>query len=333
MIAMRDKMTFPSIAVFAVYFGPLPAYFQLWLDSCGYNRAVDWLLFVDADVSRYDIPPNVLVRRSTLVDLSSRVGLALGIELAPSYPYKFCDFRPALWVLLSEEGKKYDFWGHCDLDMIFGNLNVFLTEDMFSNYDKIFTVGHFTLYRNATSVNKMFEAWHPEMDWREVMADPRHRGFDEHIGVNRIWRAAGARMLEREEIIANIDPHIERFERAVPSRNYRRQLFYFERGHVLRTYLAGAEWRIDEFMYIHFQKRNMTCLPAPGATRYAIAPGGFFDMPDHVSASSLTEQLNPFHFRPADSLHRLRSTIRSWRRSVGLGPRIPSLRCTVEKNP
>ena len=319
-------MTFPSIAVFCVYFGPLPPYFQLWLESCGRNRAFDWLLFIDADVSRFEFPANVLVRRSDLSDLSAKIGSALGIRLAPSSPYKFCDFRPALSVLLSGEEKKYDFWGHCDLDMIFGDLGRFVTKDILANYDKIFSVGHFTIYRNEKTANEMFKKSHPEMDWREVMADPRHRGFDEHIGVNRIWRAAGARMLEREEIVVDVDPLIERFERAAPNRNYRRQLFYFERGRVLRGYQAGSEWRIDEFMYIHFQKRKMRFLPAPGATRYAIAPGGFFDMPDHVPSSALAERLNPYHFKPEESLHRLRSSIRSWRRSVGLGPPNPSLR-------
>ena len=31
----------------------------------------------------------------------------------------------------------YDFWGHCDMDLIWGDIRNFITEDVLSKYDKI----------------------------------------------------------------------------------------------------------------------------------------------------------------------------------------------------
>lgn len=52
--------------------------------------------------------------------------------------------------------KKYEFWGHCDLDIILGNLNDFITEEMLNTYDKIFCLGHMILYKNDYDINRLF---------------------------------------------------------------------------------------------------------------------------------------------------------------------------------
>jgi len=223
-----------SIAIIAVHFGVLPNYFQLWLDSCGHNEKFNWLVFADADLSSYAAPGNVGFRPMTLSGFRERMSDALGFEVGLGSPYKVCDFRPAFSVLLEGEARRYDYWGHCDLDMIFGDLSRFVTADLLARYDKTFSVGHLTLYRNCALANEMFRRPHRAIDWRVVLGDPCHRGFDEHIGVNRIWRESGGRMYEDESHIADIDPGIARFELAASRKNHRRQLFYFDRGHVLR---------------------------------------------------------------------------------------------------
>jgi hypothetical protein len=316
----------PCIAIIAVHFGVLPNYFQLWLDSCGHNEKFNWLVFADADLSTYAAPGNVGFRPMTLSGFRERMSDALGFEIGLGSPYKVCDFRPAFSVLLEGEACRYDYWGHCDIDMIFGDLSRFVTADLLARYDKTFSVGHLTLYRNCALANEMFRRPHRAIDWRVVLGDPRHRGFDEHIGVNRIWRESGERMYEDESHIADIDPAIARFELAAPRKNYRRQLFYFDRGHLLRGYAEGARWSAEEFAYIHFQKRTMKAMPSPGADRYAIAPGGFFDLAEGAPSAAQAEALNPAVFHWSETSHRLRRRVRDFRRRYGLGPLPPPLR-------
>ena len=50
----------------------------------------------------------------------------------------------------------YDFWGMCDMDMIFGDLSRFITTDILEKHDKIYQLGHLTLYRNNKEVNGRF---------------------------------------------------------------------------------------------------------------------------------------------------------------------------------
>jgi len=311
--AQSQAEGFPSVAIMAVYFGALPPYFELWLDSCGYNPKFDWLLFTDAEVSGYAPPPNVHFRQLTLEGFSQRINAALGLQCRIGSAYKVCDFRPVFWVLLNGEPRAYDFWGHCDLDMIFGDLERFITNDLLARFDKIFSVGHLTLYRNCELANNMFSCPDPDNYWRAVLSDPNHRGFDEHIGVNRIWRAHRGRVFEDEGLIADIDPAIARFELVAPRRNYQRQLFYFDRGHVFRGYCRGAEWCEEEFMYIHFQKRAMGHLPNRGASRYAVSANGFYELPRGAPLEAIADDLNPNCLSLRESFHRWRCTLRHLR--------------------
>lgn len=289
-------MRTPVIVIFAVYFGRLPSYFPLWITSCRYNPQVRWRIVTDADTGGYDFPENVDIQPMTLTDFAERISQAAGFPVAVTTPYKVCDARPLFHTLL-EPGEVCDFWGHCDLDMIFGDLGSFMAPRLFEHYDKIFSVGHLTLYRNKEEVNTYFQRAHPGLDWRAILSDPVHRGFDEHIGVNRIWERHGGRFFADESLIADIDPNIARFELANNyrwRRNYRYQAFFFDRGKVRRYFWARGAMRSDEFMYIHFQKRNLLYDPVPTVgDRFSIGPDGFAAMTAEPSARGDLEAVNP----------------------------------------
>jgi hypothetical protein len=316
-------MGFPSVAITARYFGtPLPGNFQFWLDSCGYNTKFDWLFFTDADTSHYSIPANVHIRPMSLDGLTERLSAALGLKITTDRPYKVCDYRPIFWVLLRHE-RPYDFWGHCDLDMTFGDLGRFVTAELLAKYDKLFACGHLTLYRNCPEANEMFRRAHRNIDWRDVLTDTRNRGFDEHYGVNLIWQAQRGRVFNDDSLVADVDPSIERFECVPPNRNYRHQIFYFDNGHIYRLYYRKHQWMKQEFMLIHFPRRRMNVLPFNRSARYVISSGGFYDVSEGNSISGCADRLNPYHFKWQDELHRKRAAFRAWRRNIGLGPPIP----------
>ena len=45
--------------------------------------------------------------------------------------------------------KDFDYWGHCDCDLIFGNLEKNVTPLLNEDYDKLFAAGHLTIYKNT----------------------------------------------------------------------------------------------------------------------------------------------------------------------------------------
>lgn len=72
-------------------------------------------------------------------------------------PYKICDFKPAFGLICSEYIQGYDFWGHCDFDMIFGDIRKYITDDLLNSYDKILPLGHLSIYRNNEENNSRFK--------------------------------------------------------------------------------------------------------------------------------------------------------------------------------
>ena len=74
---------------------------------------------------------------------------------------KVWDYRGALGYLYEDEIKGYDFWGHTDFDVVYGDVNKWVTDeflaelDVHSNHDT-YVNGCWSLYRNTKEVNELF---------------------------------------------------------------------------------------------------------------------------------------------------------------------------------
>lgn len=305
-----------KIIIIAAYFGPLPGHFPLWLASCRRNPDFDWLLLTEAKPCDVELPPNVHWREMTLERAGAIMSQTLGVTTRIETAYKMCDFRPAFWALLEGEERACDFWGHCDLDLIFGQLGDFITPFALTHFDKIFTLGHLTLYRNRAFGNLRFQEPHPKLEWREIFNDPRPRGFDEHFGVGLIWRQWPTRIYADESVVADIDPALPRFERIAPYRNDRAQLFVYDHGRVFRLSWRGEVEQREEFAYIHFQKRKpLRVEVAADSDCFVICPQGFLPFRAHELGPELAWRLNPWRRDGRYMLHRLRGHLRALRRN------------------
>lgn len=269
----------PRILIIAVWFGPLPDYFPQWLISCKFNPSVDWLLVTDGQVSSHAIPVNVHVRRMSMAEFGIAVSSAAGVPVRLDRPYKACDLKPLYGCLTHLVAGKWDFWAHCDLDMLFGDLSAFLKPDLLRLHDRIFGLGHFSLYRNNDLANRFYRRLLPGIDFHQIFADSRSHGFDEHNGVNKLWRHYGGRFYEDESVVADIDPHVRRIRRissTCNAENFRYQIFGFDQGHIRRFHWQRGRMHVQEFMYMHFQKRHFSRAPMPpDIDRFWLTPEGF----------------------------------------------------------
>lgn len=142
-----------SIVLLVQYFGTFPKYFHHFLNSCANNPTIDWIIYTDCVIpSNY--PKNVKFKRTTFADTCKHVSDILGISFSPTNPYKLCDTRPLYPVLYKDDIHGYDFYGYTDIDIIYGNLRKFFTDDFLTQYDVISTrthllTGHFSLFRNG----------------------------------------------------------------------------------------------------------------------------------------------------------------------------------------
>jgi hypothetical protein len=169
-----------KIKIICTYYGTWPWYFPYFINSCAYNPAFEFLILSDIPVS-IDLPLNVSIEHLTTRDFELLASERLGFPINISDPYKLCDFKPAYGHIFGDHLKGYDFWGHGDIDVIFGNISNFVTDDLLDDYDVIafrhdFLTGYFTLFRNNALSTTLFKNCSA---YQYVFQSPKHFCFDE----------------------------------------------------------------------------------------------------------------------------------------------------------
>lgn len=169
-----------KICLINVFFGnKWPSYFQYFLAGCKSNPTISFLFLTNLEIP--DKPANVTVVRMTLADFNKTVSSKLGFEVNILEPYKLCDFKPAYGKIFEDHLQSFDFWGYCDIDLVFGNIRNFITAELLTNYEVLsarieYPVGFFTLYRNNTYINSLCLQ---SKDFKHIMQSKRHYCFDE----------------------------------------------------------------------------------------------------------------------------------------------------------
>jgi hypothetical protein len=117
--------------------GAYPWYFPYFLQSCRYNPTVDFLIFTNQSDAQLDLPANVKIISCSIGQFKADASRRLGFEVSVESGYKLCDFKPAYGYIFHDYIKEYDFWGYCDVDVIFGNIRAFMTDELLGEYDII----------------------------------------------------------------------------------------------------------------------------------------------------------------------------------------------------
>lgn len=169
-----------KISLINCYFGNFPWYFSFFIKSCGTNPTVDFIIFSDSKYDGY-LPDNVKIIAFTLENFNILASKKLGFEVAVKKAYKLCDFKPAYGLLFSDFLIEYDFWGMCDIDIVFGRIREFMTEKLLEEYDIINTrhdylTGSFLLFKNNTEINSLFTK---SKDYKKIFTSDKHYCFDE----------------------------------------------------------------------------------------------------------------------------------------------------------
>src|ERR1700733_7181049 len=123
------------------FFGSLPEWYDKYTPPKGYD------LLLDQDLEGFK------------QRVRSVLGFDPDIKSGTGKPW---DFRPTLGLLYAHEAKGYDFWGHTDLDCVYGDVDKWVTDDFLSNLDvhsnhNTYVCGCWALYRNTEKVNNLFK--------------------------------------------------------------------------------------------------------------------------------------------------------------------------------
>ena len=281
-----------SIAFVVPWAGHLPPYFQLWLESCRWNSSIDFLLFTD-DQTNYNYPNNVKVHYMSFEQMKELFEKQYDFPLSINVPYKFCDFKPAYGEIFSDYLKGYDYWGHCDVDLIWGGIRKFITDDILMKYKRIFSRGHCSIYQNLPEVNSLYRTL-PAcscQEWKTVFQSEKACCFDEWAGhcgggLSQIMQLNNVKMFD-EVFFADINVNSGRFE-INRMKKYKNPYFIYEKGSLK---LKGSD--VDkEVLYAHFQKREVKIEDNINYNEfYFVAPGFITSNVDKVKHYIVQERL------------------------------------------
>ncbi len=168
------------------YFGQWPEWIKFYLESCRHNPSIDFLIFTDCGTPGI-VPENVTIIDFTLAQFVARTDEKLGLKVSIESAYKVCDLKPSFGVIFEDYLGEYDFWGHTDIDIVYGKIRTFLTPELLGRYDVVtsrqeYLAGHMTLYRNNAVINRLYEN---SADYPRVFLTPDLLSFCE---CGKLWR-------------------------------------------------------------------------------------------------------------------------------------------------
>lgn len=278
-----------SICFIVPYFtcgrNSIPAMTALWLESCKNNPTITWVVYTDGDFSLFNIPPNVIVKNTTFDEIRNRIQQLFEFHISLNSPYKLCDYRPVYGEAFQDELYDFDFWGFCDIDLIWGDMRKFLTEQVLDENDRILTRGHCSLFRNTHEINSGYRTLPSKgcMNWKTVFTSDKSWAFDEWAnhnggGYSEIQRRNGIKMYD-VPIFADIQ--INRYSLHTTFEKYenngqisRNTVFHVYNGSVekLCVLSGGGGVAKSEYLYVHFQQRKLTLTPNLNLSDFLVVP-------------------------------------------------------------
>ena len=249
-----------SIAYVVPYFGKLPKNFQFWLLTCSQNPSVNWIIFTD-DRREFNVPSNVKIIYTSFEEIKERFQSNFEFKILIDRPWKLCDFKVTYGEVFSQELKNYDFWGYCDLDLAWGDIRRFITDDILEKYEKIGFQGHSTLYKNTAEVNSRYKIEIQGMPtYKEILSNSKGYAFDENIICN-MYKKLNIPYYSKTNFA-----HLSKYDYGFvlrhlpPEDEYKnkRQVFIWDKGKIHRKYVNNHIINTEEFMYIHFSCRPIT---------------------------------------------------------------------------
>lgn len=291
---MLDQESTISVCFVIPYFGKLPDTMQIFLDSAACNLDYNWLLFTD-DNTDYKYPSNVQVNYLSFEQLRSRIQKSFDFSISLNTPKKLCDYKPIYGFLFQNELRSFKYWGYCDLDMVLGDLKMTITNEYLEQYDKVFTLGHMSIYRNTDPVNKLFMCEYNNNDavytsYKQILQSEKNVAFDEWpencVNINVLAEQEGLRV-SGDWPMTDILPH----------RSFFRESFYYlpehawsdDRGPNVLLNKTGNKlyvtWINDdnsienrEIIYAHIQKRRLSL------AKYSGFQSDFIIMPNRIES-------------------------------------------------
>jgi len=172
-----------KIALVIPYFGKLPSYLSVFISSMK-NKPLD-VLFFSNNSAPENLPSNIIWRIMEFEDAGKLFNEKLEMNVALYEGFKLCDLKPTFGLVFEDYLEEYDFWGTSDVDLVMGNFEKFINDDVLNEIDvysgfSTFLAGPFFLVRNNFYCKTLFKN---SKDWVKVFSSRKSHNFCE-VGGN-----------------------------------------------------------------------------------------------------------------------------------------------------
>ena len=270
-----------SITLIIPYFGKWPRYINVFLKTCRYNPSINYHFFSDQE-KIINAPDNVKFTRFSMADFNKLASEKLNLKIGITSAYKLCDFKPLYGAIFEDYLKNISFWGHCDIDVVWGNIRKFITDNILEGYDVIsarkeFLAGHFALYRNNDKINQLFRK---SADYVKVCEDPAYYFCFDECGFLWYELLKGESIWDHPAKIESMTHVIMKMEKEKYLTSYFRTLVIEQDNHIKKNNFVLEDFKDEvlwekgrlrsrklkkEFMYFHFhQLKNLNGFFIPG---------------------------------------------------------------------
>lgn len=233
-----------SILLIIPYFGKWPLWFDAFMRSAELNETINWLIPTDCPLPN-NYPKNIKFISYTFIEINELFHRKLGFKVELNYR-KFCDLKPTYGHVFEDDIANYDFWGFCDLDIIWGDIRKYVTQDILENFDIISSrlnaiSGHFNLFKNSLKYKYFYKE---VKNYSIYLKTSKLTRFDENLLTNLIKENNEySSVVFWQSILCNqengVDSHQE----------YYLNKWLWDKGSVFRLKKNKVE---HEVMYLHF---------------------------------------------------------------------------------
>lgn len=269
-----------TIVVIFPYFGKLPPQYQMWRASALRNPSVDFMFFTDTDV---EPAKNIIVNKMQFSDFRQLVQKAFDFPIVLDRPYKLCEYKQAYGYILQDYIKEYDFWGFGDLDLVYGDLRSFFTEDILT-HKFLLGWGHLTLLHNDEDTNTYFmKQVAGYQNYKEAFTTSKITFFDEYgyNGCSDKWRDCRPEDCWLEWPFDNASKPKQSYHFNSLTRGWQQVIFEHVDKKLYMLRFCNGQLEKKESLYAHFQHRGFMKDKVKDYSHFLITPGAIIDFPKH----------------------------------------------------
>ena len=271
-----------SIVVIFPYFGKLPVQYKMWRESALRNPSIDFMFFTDTDV---EPAQNIIVHKMKFEEFRQHIQSFFEFPIVLDRPYKLCEYKQAYGYILKDYIKEYDYWGFGDLDLVYGDIRRFITDEVL-NHKFILGWGHLTLISNDDDSNTYFmKNVTGYQKYKDAFGTSVITFFDEfgHKGCSEKWKDCRPQDCWLEVPFDNVSKPKQSYHFNSLSRGWKQILFEHKGNKLYMLRIKDGKLEKKESLYAHFQHRPFMKDLVKNYDHFLITPGSMIDYPNQFT--------------------------------------------------